>query len=66
MYLLEKRERHKIFKNHWLPWQAKQVFDDKNSQNPKKEALQAFENIKRNDDELWRVTHNNCFLIEHR
>lgn len=66
MYLLEKRERHPIFKNNWGPWRAKQVFDDKNSQNPKKEALQVFELIRRKEGEKWRVTHNNRFVIEHR
>lgn len=66
MYLLEKRERHHIFKNSWEPWLAKQVFDEKNSRNPRKEALQAFEDIKESDNERWRVTHNNRFLIEHR
>ena len=66
MYLLERRERHNLFKNCWGPWLAKQVFDESNSRNPKKEALQVFENIKRKEDELWRVTYNNKFLIEHR
>lgn len=66
MYLLEKKERHKIFNNHWGSWEAKQVFDCSNSPNPRKEALQAFENLKREEGALWRVTHNNRFVIEHR
>ena len=66
MFLLEKREIHPIFKNYWLPWQPKQVFDENNSRNPKKEALQAFENLGKTEGVLWRVTHNNCFLIEQR
>lgn len=66
MYLLERKERHKIFNGNWGSWEAQQVFNSSNSSNPRKEALQVFENLEKDENTLWRVTHNNKFVIEHR
>ncbi|MBF32005.1 MAG: hypothetical protein CL529_12640 [Aequorivita sp.] len=65
MYLLEQRKFNRILKI-WKPWEAKISFDEDNSANPRKEALQTFENIESTEGELWRVTHKSHIIIEQR
>ena len=50
----------------WKPWDARVVFDKYNSQNPRKESLEAFEKLRSVAGELWRVTHRKKVIIEQR
>jgi len=70
VYIIARRKKKEgLFKdglNSWLPWESRFFFHSQNSRNPKKEALQFFEQIFQREGEIWRVKEDRKLIIQHK
>lgn len=69
VYIVARKERKPLFNKGfgvWLPWESRVFFHSQNSKNPKKEALQFFEQIFQRDGEIWRVRQDKKLIIQHK
>ena len=67
MFIVARRQKKEgIPKGAWLPWESKVFFHSQNSKNPKKDALQFFEQIFQRSGEIWRVNEDKLTIIQHK